>query len=404
MENYKLISKILKTDQDIIKNLDNLDPLKGRIIDGLAQELIFKTQNQLNFLGLNFNSQAKEIELSLEEKLKKDEDFLKEFFKGIDFSKEEDCQKILDFVASRFYNQQGFFLKTDKLVSFLKNIPPKNLISQLGYHDVNELLEKEDLFDIYACLRFAEDSSWLNNEFFKQYESLTKDDFEKREIISKPLNKRLSFLAKEFVEKKYHNLSHLKEVGLVFIIPINFNQDGQLMKIFSLAFHYFYEVLFYSDLFYQHFQDADFSSKLISLLRGDIPEVELSLKPNEWLIIQRYLEKDDPYEQRLNLPHINPEALHWSKAQKLIANLNSNFNFWKDTDWLGFYFEDEIGEDVLISFNLIDISMNLADKEKLLKHSYHQREALWNKIFTLYKGENLDELLKENILKGKIIF
>jgi len=84
--------------------------------------------------------------------------------------------------------------------------------------------------------------------------------------------------------------------------------------------------------------------------------------------------------------------------------LNSNFNFWKDTDWLGFYFEDEIGEDVLISFNLIDISMNLADKEKLLKHSYHQREALWNKIFTLYKGENLDELLKENILKGKIIF
>jgi len=114
-------------------------------------------------------------------------------------------------------------------------------------------LEKEDLFDIYACLRFAEDSSWLNNEFFKQYESLTKMILKTR-IISKPLNKRLSFLAKEFVEKKYHNLSHLKEVGLVFIIPTNFNQDGQLMKIFSLAFHYFYEVLFYSDLFINIFK------------------------------------------------------------------------------------------------------------------------------------------------------
>ncbi len=404
MEGYKLISKILKTDQAIIKNLDSFDSSKTNLIDKLVLELNSKIQNQLNFLGLSFNSKAGEIELSLEEKLKNDEKFLREFFKGIDFSKEEDCQKILDFVASRFYNQEGFFLKTDKLISFLKNTPPLNLISQLGYRNVNELLEKEDLFDIYACLRFAEDPNWLNNEFFKQYESLTKDDFEKREIVAKPLNKRLSFLAKSFIEKKYHNLSHLKEVGLVFIIPTSFNQDGQLMKIFSLALHYFYEVLFYSDLFFRHFQDADFSSKLISLLRGDVPEVELSLKPNEWLIIQRYLEKDDPYEQRLMLPHINPEALHWSKAQKLISNLNSNFGFWKDTDWLGSYFEDEIGEDVLISFNLIDVSMNLADKEKLLKHSYHQREALWNKIFTLYRGDNLDRFLKENILKGKIVF
>ncbi len=156
----------------------------------------------------------------------------------------------------------------------------------------------------------------------------------------------------------------------------------------------------------------NFAKNLISLLRGDVVENRLTEMPAEvrrqrFLVVQRYLAKDDENDWRLFEPRVNPEALHWQRAEADVAKINQipNFqnglDFWKDLGWVGDYFKTETGVEVLVSFNLIDTVMALVKQRELLKYLYHHQEALWNKIFAGYFSlEELEKRSDENILKG----
>ena len=152
----------------------------------------------------------------------------------------------------------------------------------------------------------------------------------------------------------------------------------------------------------------DFALKLISSLRGDVMEERFPEKylGKKWMLVQRYLAKDDEYDWRLFNPHINPEAIHWTKAENDIAALGKKFgfpelNFWRDLDWVGDFFLTESGIDVLVSFNLIDAVMDLVQQKEMIKYLYHHQEALWNKIFISFIGqEKTEELILENFDKG----
>jgi hypothetical protein len=404
---YQTIAKILRTDQDIIKNLEQkASQMTGRagVLDKIISENQSLIEKKLVSLGLGPISSLKQIVLTLLGKVKKDEEKIKQLFGGLNLASKEDCEKILEF-ASRFLDfGEGYFLKQKKAVEFLKNTPPENILKFLGYSKIEQALEKEDVFELFASLRFGESRKWLNNVFFKQYETLSPTDFEKKKIHYFAFSEKFAPLAKDFIEKKYHNLSHLKELGTIFVVPTDFLAGkGQLMKVFSLSFHYFYEVWFYSELFEKYSAEPDFVKKFISLLRGDVPEPKIDLKTSNWLVTQRYLEKEDPNEIGLIVPHLNPESIHWTKAQNNIAKINPEFKFWHNSDWVGNYFEDEVGIDALVGFNLVDLAMSLADKDKKVFYTYHQREAMWNKIFTEYFGwEVLEKLVKENIIGGEI--
>ncbi|MBI3114472.1 MAG: hypothetical protein HYZ07_00755, partial [Candidatus Harrisonbacteria bacterium] len=127
-----------------------------------------------------------------------------------------------------------------------------------------------------------------------------------------------------------------------------------------------------------------------------------------WLIVQRYLAKDDENDWRLFEPHVNPEALHWQRAEqdilniaKVIRGFHNGLDFWSGLGWAGDYFPTETGVPVLVSFNIVDTVMALVKEKELIKYLYHQQEALWNKIFTSYFSEQeLEELSKKYIIQG----
>ncbi len=259
-------------------------------------------------------------------------------------------------------------------------------------------------------MRFIEGNDWLNNVFFKQYETLTPADFEEREITVRALTPRWDEAAETFVAKKHHNISHLKELGLVFVIPIALGISGELLRMLSLVLHYLHEIPFYSDMFRRIAETpTTFSSNFISLLRGDVfdrrvPEGEKSL----WLVVQRYLAKDDENDWRLFYPHINPEAIHWYKAEEDLVEIGNKFNhfgpeigFWHHLDWVGDYFKDEAGVPVLVSFDLVDTVMSLVKEKEMTKYLYHHQEALWNKIFREYfSRDELEKYAKDYLLQG----
>ena len=360
-------------------------------------------------MGVLRDAGPQEVFLSLVDKIDADEDLLHKALGNPNASKPEDLERVLKAIRDVVGGHVGFFLKEEKAREFLAAEPPKNVMKYLKYSSVEEMLAEEDLFEVYSSLRFVEDEEWMNGVFFKQYESLKPEDFEEREMRLQVLDAKWVGAADGFLKHKWHNISHLKEMGVVFVIPATFGIAGEILRMMSLIFHYLSEVPYYSDIFRKLAEKPSFSKNFISLLRGDVLDKKMQEGDKSlWFVVQRYLAKDDPNDWRLFVPHINPEAIHWLRAEenlieagKRLDGNHDDLGFWFHLDWVGDFFKDKDGNDILISFDLVDVVMSLVKKKEQVKFLYHHQEALWNKIFIEYFGrEELVRRSQDHLLKG----
>lgn len=411
------IARILRIDKRVLGELElNLAEKTGRfdVMQKICEENEYMIAQKLERFNLSTKSYARTIYDVLIEKIKEDDTKLFDYIGLTNAKGEEAAKKICAFVAKAMPPQKGFFLKKAKAIEFLTNTPPLKIMANLGYTKIEDMLAKEDPLEIYSALRFLEDTEWLNNVFFKQYEKLTPDDFEERTIELRALKQKWADAAEKFTAKKHHTVSHLKELGIIFVIPIFRDMPGETLRLLSLSMHYLNEVKYYSDLFELFKPRSEFFSlNVISLLRGDVAENRGLMSPStvkgtRFLVVQRYLAKGDENDWRLFVPHVNPEALHWSRAEDGIVNIpkvypdfENDLGFWQGLGWVGDYFDTDSGLDVLVSFNLVDTVMSLVDRQQTVKYLYHHQESLWNKIFMEYFGEEkMLEETRKNIVKG----
>ena len=305
----------------------------------------------------------------------------------------------------------GFFLKKDYLKEILKERPSQKLLDYLGYKGIDELIKNEDVLEVFSALRFIESNDWMHETFEKAYSGFKASDFEERPIELKMLGAKWLDVSKKFVAKKHHNVSHLKEFGVIFLNPIKEDVPGKFLRDFALLLHYFHEIDFYSKLFRRYSKEKNFAERFKKLLRGDVLETN-KVGVGEWLIVQRYLAKENPADPRLFLPRVNPESMHWLRGERDLAKFALDRNdldleLWHDLDWVGGLFDDG-GREELVSFDLEDNAMSLVSfmegKEKFF--TYHQREAMWTRIFEDYVGgeDKTEELLLCNFDKGIIKF
>lgn len=305
---------------------------------------------------------------------------------------------------------KGFFLKKEIARAILQKRPPGNLLSYLGVRTVDEALAGRDVTELFSALRFVESDEWMHATFDEAYREFTAADFEERGTEIRVLGPEWHEISKQFVEKKHHNVSHLKEFGVIFVNPIAENIPGKFLRDFALVLHYFHEIEFYAKLFRHYSRRERFSQYLAMFLRGDVPEVDRA-GDGEWLIVQRYLAKVNPADPRLTLPRVNPESLHWARGERdltsfKVPDAHLDLTLWHDLDWVGGIFAD--GEAQTVSFDLEDNAMSLVSfmEGKNETFNYHQRESMWTKIFEEYAGgeEKMEALLIENFDKGIIQF
>jgi len=407
------IAKILRTNEDNIRKIDKrLSAVTGKrnVLDKILEENETKIKSRLSELGVSGNFYTKEVYSALISKIGADSKVFSEAMGNPISGGKADFNKVLATIKEVSGEHKGFFLKEGKAREFLINEPPQNVVKYLGYDSAASMLEKEDLFEVFSSLRLLENSEWLNTTFFKQYNGLRLEDFEEREIVIKALDEKWNKAAEGFMKKKWHNISHLKEMGIIFVIPKVLGVPGELLRMVSLIFHYLSEISFYSELFEKSSETPPvFAKNVISLLKGDVIDRKIIEEDKSlWLVIQRYLAKEDENDWRLFVPHINPETFHWMRAQQRLAGIGdslarfgNNLKFWEDLDWVGDYFKNESGNEILISFDLVDTVMSLVKEKELIKYSYHHQEALWNKIFIEYFGRaQLEYFLKEYLLQG----
>lgn len=411
----KKLAKLLRMpDEKVLENLfTKMEKLTGK--KGVAEKIYNENQavvnQKLSDLGISAEkADAQFVETEILRKIKEADASFYEFLGKPDYSSSEGYKRMIEVLKSaKPGSEKGFFLKEEKLKAFIFLNPPQNIIKELGYKNAEELLAKENIYHIFAALRFAESEKWLNQIFFRPYHDLIPDNFEEREIKIEVLPEKWAKIGEKFVGKKLHNISHLKEAGMIFIIPAKNNGfAGQSLETFTLLFHYLYEVEFYSRLFQKSFSLSNFGLRLVEYLSAKVSALPLPQESNYWRIIPRYLAKLNDSDPRLFEPHINPEPLHWLKAESDIDELTKKnpqikLDFWRGIDdFTGEIFPaGKRGEDI-ISFDLID-SIIFLGRGGIGKYLYHQQEALWNKIFIEFMGQDkLEQILVDHLGRGYV--
>ena len=405
------LAKILRTKPKIIIDMEEkMEKITGKknVVEKIMEENKKRIDMALQVFNIPDHS-SKQLYKAIINKLKRNDEAIYKLFKKPDGVTKKGLQTLFEY-ALQIANPKPLFVLKEKIARrILEKNPPIHILKALNYKNIKELLEKEDFYQVFSALRFVESTKWMHKTFDKSYKNLKPSDFENRKVKLLVLDEKWLKVAEKFIKKKYHNISHLKELGVLFVIPLKIDTAGETMRMFSLILHYLHELEFYRGLIKNYAKRSlegkdNFGEKLCSLLRGDVPKtIPHAKKGMNWMIVQRYLAKGNKNDPRLFIPHVNPEAVHWKKAEHNIAELGRKFkeldiDFWEDLDWVGDFFDKN-----LVSFDLIDAVMSLVKNKDQVKYLYHHQEALWNRIFEEYMGDkNLEKLLIENFDKEYI--
>lgn len=305
--------------------------------------------------------------------------------------------------------KDGWFLKEAKAKEMLKRTPPMAIMDRLGYHLVSRLLETEDIYELFLALRFAQDAEWLNN-FDRQYLDLSPDDFEPRSIKVVPFAvEKWGDIAEHFIQKKRHNITHSKEMGAIAIMPMReTHMIGVTLKVMPLLFHYFNEIRLYSSFFKLMQTKKNFGAIVSDTLIADPAHLKIVDNAHiHWRVIQRYFGKlSAEVHPEIFEPHVQPEDLHWRRAEAILYEIDPELKFWKNLDYVAVLKGDTHDT---VTFNLMDLSLAYSNgvqyEDRFL---YHFRESLWNEVFARYMGEKvlekqLLEKLDNAIIKPEIL-
>ena len=185
---------------------------------------------------------------------------------------------------------KAWVIKHSVLKKLLKAQPPKKVMKQLGYKSIDSLLKREQVGEILAATRFLEAKSWMA-KFIKSYRRLGPSDFEVRAIELYVVDEsRYGLSARAFIMKQGHNITHLKEAGVVLILPLPMkHMRGATITIMPFVLHYMNEIRSYSAFFKMQQVRPDFGTILEDTLQNDAPHVVSIAGQNiHWRIIQRH--------------------------------------------------------------------------------------------------------------------
>lgn len=390
----KFLSDLLDAEEPIFTQaVHQLEEISGRTgaDTKLIGDITRMAHENLRTLGLNpAESTGPEVYHALLGRVEADIKRLVGII-GAEVSRSDEVRYLVPFMVDAAnkvdFNRKVFVIRRDRAKDLLRQMPPKNLMKHLGYDDIEAMFAKEDFDEIYTALRFSEGPEWLTeyNELFKQ---VTPEDYEERDLrIVIMDHKKYVDLAAHFVQKKLHNVTHTKEMGIIVVVPMHVRKmRGLALKTLPLLFHYMNEVKLYSTFFKLKSVKPNFGRTVVETLIADPGMGSQMVGKNiHWRVVQRYLAKhkeDNDISRVAFEPHVQPEDLHWRRAEELLFQLDPELEFWKDRDYVGLNYDG-----FPVVFNLFDVSFAYSNKTTYEdRYVYHMRESLWNEVFIRYMG------------------
>jgi hypothetical protein len=364
----------------------------------LTAEIIGKVHMKMRSLGLDpADTTGLELYRALFNLVKKHDTFLAERIGGED---PEDVQKMLprikEVVEALDVPKTAWLLKYSVAKRLLKAMPPKHVMKHLGYRSIDSMLKREPIGELFGAMRFLESSHWLD-KFVNSYKTLTPNDFEVRkiEIINLDPNKWGDSTG-NFVGEKRHNITHLKEMGVVLMLPMPVKRmPGITITALPLLLHYINEIRLYSSFFKMQQVRSDFAKVVVDTLIADPGKhAALGNQHVHWRVIHRYFGSQAEGNNHPDIfePHVEPGDLTWRKTEETLYRLEPALHFWHDIDYVGVEFDGRP-----VSFNLMDVAVSYVNNLPYGQQAVHHfRDSLWNEIFMRYLGE---KTLEKQVLK-----
>lgn len=366
----------------------------------LTAEIVGKVRIKTQELGLDpDDTEGKELYFALLNLIDKQEKHLVKQIGGKPSDTPEELMPLMIKAWDAVKTPKScWVIKNSVAKQMLKKMPPKAIMKHLGYRSVDSMLKRENLAEIYGALRFAEDPAWLN-KFITLYKKLEPSDFETRQIkIVQMPAERWGELTKEFVHKKKHNITHLKELGVILMLPVSPDAHLRGITIFTLPllFHYLNEIRLYSAFFKLKQVQPKFGEIIVETLIADPGKAAIMAGQHvHWRVIQRYFGKfEKESHPEIFEPHVQPEDLHWRRAEELLYEVDPELEFWRDLDFVGVMHDKRP-----LTLNLLDIAASYVNQLPYEERAiYHFRESLWNEVFVRYMGQaNLEQQVLEQL-------
>lgn len=397
----KLLRDLLDATEPLFsRSLNDLEEITGRkgIDTKLTGDIITKTHAAIRSLGLDSNdTTGKELFHALDHRVAEHNAHLA---KSLGSSETAPVSHIVPLLVKTAQEAKvprtAWVLKKSVAKQLLREMPPKAMMKHLGYRSLESMLKNENFAEIYTALRFSEGPDWLN-KFDKLFEKrVLPKDFENRKIEIVIMDHDKWFdLAAHFVEKKKHNITHTKELGVIVVVPMKQkHMRGLALKSLPLMFHYINEIRLYSAFFKLKSTSPHFGKTIAETLIADTGTgAVLAGHHVHWRVIQRYFGKLSEDHPEAFEPHVQPEDLHWRHATDVLCDLDPELKYWQGLDYVGMVAEDGLP----VALNLFDVSFAYSNHEEFKsRYFYHFRESLWNEIFQSYLGE---PALKRQVLE-----
>lgn len=396
-----LLSKLLAAEEPLfslaVKQLEQTAGRPGQDVR-LISEIIMKTHQVTRALGLDVqDTTGKELYRALINKMRIHDEHLARHIGGSDAADVSQLLPLLKRTVERVdVPRSAWVLKRSVAKKLLHENPPTKIMKHLGYVSAESMTKRENLAEIYGALRFVETSTWLKR-FNKSYKQLTPMDFETRDIETVILDKeRWGDLAEEYVRYRRHNITHLKELGVIVVLPLKFDRlPGITVTALSNMLHYMNEIRLYSAFFKLQQVKPGFGKIVAETLNADTHGTAIMSGARvHWRVVQHYYGQDEvDRHPEVFEPHIQPEDLHWRRTEEQLHRIDPELSFWKGLDYVGVMTSDGRA----ISLNFMDVAMNYttqADYEHQV--GLHLRGSLWNELFMRYMGHHV---LEQQVLR-----
>lgn len=354
----------------------------------LYAEIIRKSHLKMRELGLDpKDTTAEELYHALLGLIKKHDEFLAKRLGASDPTDVQDVlPRVVTFVNKLDTPKSTWALKPAAAKRMMKLTPPKKIMKQLGYRSIDSMLRREPISELYIAMRFVESQEWLQ-AFTRKYKHLSPRDFETRDVEFIRLDpKRWGVTAEAYAKKQRHNVTHMKEMGVIALLPLPVKRlPGVTVAVLPLMLHYLNEVRMYSAYFKMQQVRPDFGETIVSTLIYD-PRNHAKVAGHEvhWRTVQRHFGRGKASKlPEFFEPHVQAEDLFWRKAEEILYRIEPALHFWSEADYVAVKTRDGI-----VSFCLMDAAVNYVNQLPFGMHVIHQfRASLWSELFARYIGQ-----------------
>lgn len=290
-------------------------------------------------------------------------------------------------------SKRSFALKSSRLRSVLKQVPPKKAMKQLGYRSIESFLKHEAPVLALTAAWLVEGAGW-HKRILDQYSKLSANDFEDRPIqFVRPDSPKWRRFAGDIVTERRHNLVCLRELGALVFLPLPASTPaGTTTASLSLALHNLND-LRSSGTFLKLCQVRPDFGEVVKMVAQQEPTLSSQLldRPVSWHLVQQYYARfADHVQNAIFEPHLQAEDMAWHQVGATLAHIEPQLRFWQNAEHVGV-----LDHHHPVSFNIVDAALNFCNQlsfERRMVH--HFQHSLWHELMLCYlKPESVERTI-----------